>query len=144
MAAPGQPTLYKPEYCELGHNYCLLGATNEVLAGFFDVAPRTVDNGIATPSRLRRGVSRPRHGRCRGRPRPVRAGQRLQPPGHPHHAGNQGKKIRKDRLLLRFEKALLPVTVILEPCNGTQKFALLRAEPTGRERCGESMHHAGD
>src|SRR5260370_3115433 len=45
---PGQPTSYKPEYCELAHNYCLLGATNEVLAGFFDVAPRTVDNWIAT------------------------------------------------------------------------------------------------
>ena len=27
MATPGQPTLYKPEYCELAHNYCLLGAT---------------------------------------------------------------------------------------------------------------------
>jgi hypothetical protein len=25
MATPGQPTLYKPEYCELAHNYCLLG-----------------------------------------------------------------------------------------------------------------------
>ena len=24
MATPGQPTLYKPEYCELAHNYCLL------------------------------------------------------------------------------------------------------------------------
>jgi len=48
MATPGQPTLYKPEYCELAHNYCLLGATNEVLAGFFGVAPRTVDNWIAT------------------------------------------------------------------------------------------------
>ena len=31
MATPGQPTSYKPEYCELAHNYCLLGATNEVL-----------------------------------------------------------------------------------------------------------------
>jgi hypothetical protein len=48
MPTPGQPTLYKPEYCELAHNYCLLGATNEVLANFFDVAPRTVDNWIAT------------------------------------------------------------------------------------------------
>ena len=48
MRTPGQPTLYKPEYCELAHNYCLLGATNEVLANFFDVAPRTVDNWIAT------------------------------------------------------------------------------------------------
>jgi hypothetical protein len=48
MPTPGQPTLYKSEYNELAHNYCLLGATNEVLAGFFDVAPRTVDNWIAT------------------------------------------------------------------------------------------------
>jgi hypothetical protein len=80
--APGQPTLYKPAYCELAHNYCLLGA--------------------------------------------------------------RAKKIRTDRLLLQFEKALLPVTVILDPCNGTQKFALLRAEPTGRERCGENMRHGGE
>jgi hypothetical protein len=40
MATPGQPTKYKPEYDELAHSYCLLGATNGVLAGFFDVAPR--------------------------------------------------------------------------------------------------------
>ena len=31
MATPGQPTLYKPDYCELAHNYCLLGATNTTL-----------------------------------------------------------------------------------------------------------------
>jgi hypothetical protein len=48
MATPGQPTAYKPEYCELGHNYCLLGATNEELASFFGVTRRTVDNWIAT------------------------------------------------------------------------------------------------
>jgi hypothetical protein len=29
MATPGQPTSYKPEYCELAHNYCLLGATSD-------------------------------------------------------------------------------------------------------------------
>jgi hypothetical protein len=48
MAAPGQPTSYKPEYGELAHNYCLLGATNEVLAGFFGVTRRTIQNWIAT------------------------------------------------------------------------------------------------
>jgi hypothetical protein len=48
MPTPGQPTLYKPEYCELAHNYCLLGATNEVLAGFFGVTRRTIQNWIAT------------------------------------------------------------------------------------------------
>ena len=48
MPTPGQPTLYKPEYCELAHNYCLLGATNEALGGFFGVTRRTIDNWIAT------------------------------------------------------------------------------------------------
>jgi len=48
MATPGQPTLYKPEYIELAHNYCLLGATNEVLGDFFGVTSRTIDNWIAT------------------------------------------------------------------------------------------------
>jgi Protein of unknown function (DUF3297) len=47
MANPGQPTLYKREYCELAHNYCLLGATNELLGDFFGVARRTIQNGIA-------------------------------------------------------------------------------------------------
>jgi hypothetical protein len=47
MATPGQPTSYKPEYIELAHNYCLLGATNEVLGDFFGVTSRTVDNWIA-------------------------------------------------------------------------------------------------
>jgi len=50
---PRQPTAYKPEYCELGHNYCLLGATNEELGSFFGVTRRTVDNWIATASCLR-------------------------------------------------------------------------------------------
>jgi hypothetical protein len=48
MATPGHPTSCKPEYCELAHNYCLLGATNEVLAGFFGVTRRTIQNWIAT------------------------------------------------------------------------------------------------
>ena len=30
MPTPGQPTLYKPEYRELAHNDCLLGAANQV------------------------------------------------------------------------------------------------------------------
>jgi hypothetical protein len=43
----GRPTLYKPEYAPLAHNYCLLGATNDELAGFFEVAPRTIDNWLS-------------------------------------------------------------------------------------------------
>lgn len=38
----GRPTLYKPEYAELAFKFCLLGATNEKLAEFFDVATSTV------------------------------------------------------------------------------------------------------
>ena len=43
----GRPTKYKPEYDELAFNYCLLGATNDQLAEFFDVDPSTIDNWIA-------------------------------------------------------------------------------------------------
>jgi hypothetical protein len=47
MVTAGQPTLYKPEYCGLAHNYCLLGATNAELAAFFEVTRRSIDNWIA-------------------------------------------------------------------------------------------------
>ena len=48
MGHPGRPTSYKPAYCEHGRNYCLLGATNEELAGFFGVTRGTIHNWIAT------------------------------------------------------------------------------------------------
>ena len=60
MANPGQPTLYKPEYCELARNYCLLGATNEVLGDFFGVTRRTVQNWIATHPEFAKAVRRGR------------------------------------------------------------------------------------
>jgi hypothetical protein len=47
MANPGQPTLYRREYCELAH-YCLLGATNELLGDFFGFARGTIQTWIAT------------------------------------------------------------------------------------------------
>lgn len=47
MTTIGRPTLFHPEMCEQAHNYCLLGATNDELAEFFDVSPRTIDNWIA-------------------------------------------------------------------------------------------------
>ena len=40
----GSPTKYKPEYAELGRKYCLLGATDENLAEFFDVTVTTINN----------------------------------------------------------------------------------------------------
>jgi len=48
MSNFGRPSAYKPEYCELAHNYCLLGATAEELAGFFDVSRGTINNWIAS------------------------------------------------------------------------------------------------
>ncbi len=48
MTILGRPTAYRREYCELAHNYCLLGATNAELAAFLDVSPRTIDNWIAS------------------------------------------------------------------------------------------------
>ena len=52
MSTMGRPSSYSPDLCELAHNYCLLGATNDELAAFFGVSPRTIDNWIArsTPS----------------------------------------------------------------------------------------------
>ena len=47
MNEPGRPTLYRPDYCELARNYCLLGATNEELGELFGVTRRTIDNWIA-------------------------------------------------------------------------------------------------
>lgn len=42
--SPGRPTKYKSEYVDLAYKFCLMGATNEKLAEFFDVATATVSN----------------------------------------------------------------------------------------------------
>ena len=47
MTAIGRPTSFHPDMCEQAHNYCLLGATNDELAQFFDVSSSTIDNWIA-------------------------------------------------------------------------------------------------
>lgn len=39
----GRPTLYKPEYADQAFKYCLLGATDEELAAFFEVDERTIN-----------------------------------------------------------------------------------------------------
>ena len=49
MNAPGHPTRYKPEYRKPAHDCCLPGAGNPELAEFLGVAPRAIDNSIATP-----------------------------------------------------------------------------------------------
>jgi hypothetical protein len=40
-ALHGRPASYSSDLCELAHGYCLLGATNDALAEFFGVSPRT-------------------------------------------------------------------------------------------------------
>ena len=47
MTNRGRPTDYSPTYDDLAHNYCLMGATNEDLAGFLGVTSRTIGNWIA-------------------------------------------------------------------------------------------------
>lgn len=42
--AGGRPTLYKDEYAEQARKLCLLGATDEELADFFEVCISTIDN----------------------------------------------------------------------------------------------------
>jgi hypothetical protein len=39
----GRPTRYKAEYAEQAYNYCLLGATDTELAGFFGVVESTLN-----------------------------------------------------------------------------------------------------
>lgn len=39
----GRPSLYKEEYANLAFNYCLLGAIDEDLASFFNVAVSTIN-----------------------------------------------------------------------------------------------------
>jgi hypothetical protein len=38
----GRPSVFRQEYIELAYNYCLLGATDEQLAGFFNVTRSTI------------------------------------------------------------------------------------------------------
>lgn len=41
-AGPGRPSLYLPEYAEQARKLCLLGATDQEIADFFEVDVRTV------------------------------------------------------------------------------------------------------
>jgi hypothetical protein len=65
MARRGPFTTYKPEYCGLARNFCLLGATNAELARMFEVAESTIgkvgclpeDRDLAADATLRDGGS---------------------------------------------------------------------------------------
>jgi len=60
MTAIGRPSHFDPDLCDQAHNYCLLGATNDELAEFFEVSPRTVDRWIAEQADFRDAVRRGR------------------------------------------------------------------------------------
>ena len=40
----GRPSKYKPEYDKLAYDYSLLGATDAIMAGYFDVCEATFNN----------------------------------------------------------------------------------------------------
>lgn len=61
MRTAGHPTSFKPEYCELAHNYCLLGATNEQLATFLGVTRQTIYNWIEAHADFAQSVAEGRH-----------------------------------------------------------------------------------
>ena len=52
----GRPTDYKSTYDELAHNYSLMGATNDQLAGFLGVTSRTIGNWIARYPEFKKAV----------------------------------------------------------------------------------------
>jgi hypothetical protein len=56
MPGRGRPTLYKPENGELARKFCMLGATNDDLAGCFEVARSTIDQWLATIPEFAEGV----------------------------------------------------------------------------------------
>jgi hypothetical protein len=60
MRTMGRPSNHSSDLCERAHNYCLLGATNDELAEFFGVSPRTVDNRIAVHPEFTDAVHRGR------------------------------------------------------------------------------------
>jgi hypothetical protein len=45
--AGGRPTKYEDQFAEQAAKLCRLGATNDDLASFFNVAPSTIDNWMA-------------------------------------------------------------------------------------------------
>ena len=56
MPGRGRPTLYKHENGELARKFCMLGATNEELAGCFEVARSTIDEWLASIPEFAEGV----------------------------------------------------------------------------------------
>src|SRR5258708_4431570 len=48
MSTAARPDSYRLEYGRLAHNYCQLGATNEILSEYFGATSCTIEDWIAT------------------------------------------------------------------------------------------------
>ena len=46
MAKRGPAPNYKPDFCPIAYKFCLLGATNDDLAGLFEVSLATIGNWL--------------------------------------------------------------------------------------------------
>jgi hypothetical protein len=86
MPTSGQAELYNPTYRELAREYCLVGATDEVLADYFGVSRCTIQSWIATHPDFADAVRMGRVVASQGRSRPVRARHGLPRKSHPHDA----------------------------------------------------------
>jgi hypothetical protein len=56
MHDPGRPSPYRAPLAEAAHNYCLLGATDQQLAGFFQVSPETLAGWLQDQPEFARAV----------------------------------------------------------------------------------------
>lgn len=60
MGKRGPASSFKPEYSTQAHKFCILGATNEQLAEFFDVSVATVGNWLRDFPEFKEAVTRGR------------------------------------------------------------------------------------
>ena len=60
MAKRGPASGFKPEYCKLARKFCILGATNEQLAEFFDVALSTIGDWLVQFPEFKQAVNQGR------------------------------------------------------------------------------------
>lgn len=61
-ATIGQPTKYRPGFCELATRHCMLGATNEELGELFGVTKETVQDWMRTKKEFKQAVYEGREG----------------------------------------------------------------------------------
>ncbi|WP_422001722.1 hypothetical protein [Reyranella sp.] len=56
MASPGRPTRYTPNACDVARRACMLGATNDELAGLLGISRATLHNWMDQYPALRQAV----------------------------------------------------------------------------------------